>query len=121
MLAETIFEQRAPNLPIGAVADILDGLIWTTADNGSGICDCLRMWMHSDDPTRVAEALELKNVFLWNSRDEILGDIERIRVHHPALVPKIEVRLAAWDRQNKTNNNGDNTGRQATASPSPAP
>ena len=101
VLAEMIFEQRSPNLQTGAIASILDGLIWTTADNGAGICDCLRGWLHSGDESQVAEALELKNVFLWNSRDEILADMELLEERHPSLVAQIESRLEAWDQNRK--------------------
>jgi hypothetical protein len=68
------------NLPLDAISEVFDRLIWCFADNGCAICEQLKIWVQSDDPKRVEIALRFNEVFIFENVQEmkiILLSVER--------------------------------------------
>lgn len=89
-LMEFIVEQRAPNLPATALADVLDRLIWCLGDNGAQIESVREEWLRSDDIERVAIALAMDEIFPFPDEAEMRRELGRIAERWPEFRARCE-------------------------------
>ena len=98
-IADIIFDRRSPNAKPEWIADILSRLTWLMDDNGAEIHEAYRRWIESDDLERISVALSDREVFLFDSRDEMKKVFSDLGHRFPELVPRCEEIISDWDRQ----------------------
>lgn len=98
-LADHIFSKREISAEPEWISDILTRLLWLTADNGHEICNTLKRWLTEDQPLKAQIALQVHEVFLWDSREEMESVLGRIERDFPALAELCAKNRAQWDKQ----------------------
>lgn len=82
---EYVVDHRIPGAPAASIADIIDGLIWITDDNGGQVCSMCESWLLGDDPFRAEIALSVQNVFFFESHEEMMRVFSRITERWPSF------------------------------------
>ena len=82
---ESLVDNRAPELPAEAIADILDRLIWCVSDNGEEILAVRDKWLDSGDEYRIAVALSMSDVFPFNTKVQLEEGLTGIARRFPNL------------------------------------
>lgn len=95
---EYLYSRLAKSLEHRHLCDVFDSLIYRADDNGHEICQVLHNWIHNEIEGKVEIGLYMNEVFICNSRDEILALTEKIRKQWPNLLPQCELMLASWDK-----------------------
>src|SRR5689334_19661085 len=98
-LADHIFSKRATSAEPEWIADILARLLWLTEDNGGEICNTLKRWLTEDQPLKAQIALQVDEIFLWESREEMEGILDRIKKDFPALAEVCAKSRTRWNEQ----------------------
>lgn len=60
---EYLFENRAPQLPADALAEVFDRLVWCLSDNGAELLKVREAWILSDDKERVEIGITMGEFF----------------------------------------------------------
>jgi hypothetical protein len=98
-LADHIFSKRETSAEPEWIADILTRLLWLTADNGHEICNTLKRWLTEDQLLKAQIALQVGEVFLWDSAVEMESILSRIERNFPALAELCASNRAKWHKQ----------------------
>ncbi|WP_374582838.1 hypothetical protein [Pseudoduganella sp.] len=98
-LADHIFLKRLPSAEPEWIAELLARLVWLTDDNGHEISDSLRRWLAEDDLAKVEIALAFREVWLWNTRDEMDTILRSVEARFPTLLGQCAALRAAWKNQ----------------------
>ena len=92
---EAIVAARANGVPPAALAEVFDRLEWILADpEPIGLAKI--QWATGDDPVRAEIALSMKEAFLADSEQELMGILSRIRTKHPHLNQLCDSALSDW-------------------------
>jgi len=81
------------------IAELLARLVWLTDDNGHEISNSLRRWLAEDELAKVEIALAFREVWLWNTREEMDAILRSVQVRFPALHRQYAALRAAWRNQ----------------------
>lgn len=93
-------EHAAPNLPPGAIADILDRLAWALSEDDIAMLEAVSMaWLIGQDQTRAEIALAREDSFPAHSRNELEVLMARVASQHPDLQKTAARMIERWDRQ----------------------
>lgn len=96
---EYILRNRAKNLDIAPVADVLERLLWILAD-GDEILRVRKAWLEDEeDLEKVRVALAMSETFPYDSREEMASQLLRLTIRWPALQATCDAMLEAWDQQ----------------------
>ena len=96
---EFILRNRAKNLDIAPVADVLERLLWLMAD-GDEILRVRKAWLEDEeDLEKVRVALAMSETFPYDSREEMVAQFAQLTARWPQLQPTCDAMLEAWDQQ----------------------
>jgi hypothetical protein len=98
-LADHIFLKRVPSADPEWIAEILGRLVWLTDDNGYEISNSLRRWLAEDDLAKVEIALAFREVWLWETRNEMDAIFRSVEARFPSLLEQCVTVRAAWHTQ----------------------
>jgi hypothetical protein len=96
---ETIVEARAKNLPVSALAEVLDRLMWCMDDNGHTIVQLQLQWLKENDEYRAGIALTMSEAFPFSNMQEArdaLGALQERWPHHGAACSSF---LEKWQKE----------------------
>lgn len=99
---EFLFQRRTPNLPVQALAEIFDRLIWCMDDQGAELLEVRRKWLEGSDKEKIAIALAMNEVFPCNTRDEMHQLFSTISNRWPEFQDRCQEILQQWDQQVKS-------------------
>lgn len=99
LFMEYLVEHRAPDLPVKALAEVFDQLLWCTDDNGEEILSIRCEWLNSNSLYKAQVALAMSEVFPCYTRDEMVKLFGRITSRWPDLHGECEKWLIRWDKQ----------------------
>lgn len=98
-LADHIFLKRVPSAEPEWIAELLARLVWLTDDNGHEISNSLRRWLAEGDLPKVEIALAFREVWLWNTREEMNAALCQVEARFPTLLEQCATLRAAWQKQ----------------------
>lgn len=94
-----LIAHRASALPLKALADVFDRLIWITDDNGAEILRLRDQWLAGDDPVRAEIALRMNEVYPAESETGFDALAAKVGSRWPDLVWLVEQSREAWRAQ----------------------
>ncbi len=100
-IMDYLLENRAPNLPPNALAEIFDRLIWCLNDNGGGLSCIREKWLEGDDYDKVVIALYMSETFPYKTQEERIKKFDRIKTCWPSLSEKCAEILQQWYEQSQ--------------------
>lgn len=98
-IADFIFERRAPGAKPEWLAEIFERLVWLLDDNGAEILARMRQWIESGDLERARVALAFTEVYLYQTRPEMVTAFDALCARFPELRERCSEILAQWDSE----------------------
>lgn len=98
-IADYIFERRSTDTESAWIADILERLVWLLDDNGEEILSTMRQWIEHADLDRVRVALAFREVFLYQTRTEMVKAFDTLGSRFPELRERCDEILTEWDSE----------------------
>ncbi|WDE09372.1 hypothetical protein [Thalassomonas haliotis] len=99
MIMDSLFDRRVENLPAEALAEVFDRLIWCEADNGYELCEVREKWLQGDSQERCAIALEMNDIFPFESIKEMKRVFETITKKWPQFQERCDYLIKVRDSQ----------------------
>lgn len=96
-----IVDHHAKGLPLDAISEVLDRLVWIFADNGAEIATLREEWLDGDDVIRLEIALRMQDLFPYNDRPTMILKFDRIKRRWPELQRLCQGIVERWDEQFK--------------------
>ncbi len=98
-LADHIFLKRVPSAEPEWIAELLARLVWLTDDNGYEISNSLRRWLAEGNLSKVEIALAFREVWLWETRDQMDTILSSVEARFPALLEQCAALRTVWQQQ----------------------
>ncbi len=96
---EFILRNRASNLDVAPVADLLERMLWLLAD-GEEVLRVRKSWLeHETDFEKVRVALAMSETFPYDSREEMTAQFTSLTRRWPTLKSTCDAMLETWDVQ----------------------
>jgi len=96
---EQIFNRRARGAKPEWFADLFERLGWMMDDEGAEIHATMRRWIESGDLARARVALGFTDVFLYQTRSEMVTAFDQLCTRFPELRSRCDEIVAQWDAQ----------------------
>jgi hypothetical protein len=93
-ILDALYEHRAPNLPIHALADVLDRLLWCLDDNGAALLRVREQWLVGDDKGRIELALAMNESYPFSDAQRMREVLATISRTWPDLAARCEAVIA---------------------------
>lgn len=98
-IADYLIEHRAPGLPLGALSELFDRMIWTLEDNGAELLSLRAAWLKGNDPVRGEVALRMTETYPVQ-RESDYDELEAaVSAKWPALLALVHASRRSWHEQ----------------------
>ncbi len=94
-----ILNRHVNGLPVSALSEVFDRLIWCLDDNGSALEQVRRQWLSSNTRKEVEAALFMSATFPYDNLSELEICFERISYKWPDLEVRCNEVLNNWKNQ----------------------
>ena len=78
-----LYSERVQGLPVAALAEVFDRLIWCLADNGASLLHVRESWLKSAEKDRVGVALAMDETYPFNDVTEMQRVFAKITERWP--------------------------------------
>jgi len=96
-VADFLYDNRAPNLPAAAFAEILDTFVWCLDNRTADIMVVAKQWLDGEDHGKAEVALAMSDVFPAKTREELVSRLARVANRWPDLKDRCDEIIGAWD------------------------
>lgn len=98
-IMDYLVDNATQNLPVTALSDVFDSLIWCMNDNGKEILNVRKKWLSGDDFFRVQIALSMSETFPYDTKDHMSKEFNRICDKWPELKSRCKEIMDNWNNQ----------------------
>lgn len=92
----TLLHRRVSGLPLAALAEVFDRLVWCLDDNGADLLKVREKWLRGDDRAKAETALAMCETLPFADEQEATRELGKVAVRWPDLSGRCEEILLEW-------------------------